>query len=80
MRQEIGIQPDSCRIFCICFSLHKRGKIVYIRGKRAALGDVIALTDAQGNIAARYQYDTWGNILSQSDGMAEENPYRYAGY
>jgi hypothetical protein len=50
MRQEIGIQPDSCRIFCICFSLHKRGKIVYIRGKRAALGDVIALTDAQGNI------------------------------
>lgn len=28
----------------------------------------------------RYQYDTWGNILSQSGSLADENPYRYAGY
>ncbi|NIK13982.1 RHS repeat-associated protein [Saccharococcus thermophilus] len=28
----------------------------------------------------RYQYDSWGNILSQSDALAEENPYRYVGY
>jgi len=33
-----------------------------------------------GNIASSYQYDTWGNILSQSGDMAAENPYRYAGY
>ena len=45
-----------------------------------AHGDVIALTDAQGNIVARYQYDAWGNILSQSGALADENPYRYAGY
>jgi RHS repeat-associated protein len=45
-----------------------------------AHGDVIALTDEQGNIVARYQYDAWGNILSQSGALAEENPYRYAGY
>ncbi|WP_369802223.1 DNRLRE domain-containing protein [Geobacillus sp. B4113_201601] len=43
-------------------------------------GDVIALTDEQGNIVARYQYDAWGNILSQSGALADENPYRYAGY
>jgi RHS repeat-associated protein len=45
-----------------------------------AHGDVIALTDEQGDIVARYQYDAWGNILSQSGALAEENPYRYAGY
>nr|WP_233134487.1 RHS repeat-associated core domain-containing protein [Geobacillus sp. 46C-IIa] len=45
-----------------------------------AHGDVIALTDEQGNIVARYQYDAWGNILSQSGALADENPYRYAGY
>nr|WP_223813612.1 RHS repeat-associated core domain-containing protein [Geobacillus zalihae] len=28
----------------------------------------------------RYQYDTWGKILSQSGALAEENSYRYAGY
>jgi RHS repeat-associated protein len=43
-----------------------------------AHGDVIALTDNQGNIVARYQYDTWGKLLSQSGDMAAENPY--AGY
>ncbi|XCS12101.1 RHS repeat-associated core domain-containing protein [Aeribacillus pallidus] len=33
-----------------------------------------------GNIASSYQYDAWGNLLSQSGDMAAENPYRYAGY
>jgi RHS repeat-associated protein len=28
----------------------------------------------------RYQYDSWGNILSQFGALADENPYRYAGY
>nr|WP_232515776.1 RHS repeat-associated core domain-containing protein [Aeribacillus pallidus] len=30
--------------------------------------------------SARYQYDAWGNLLSQSGSLADENPYRYAGY
>ncbi|WP_306465188.1 RHS repeat-associated core domain-containing protein, partial [Thermaerobacillus caldiproteolyticus] len=38
------------------------------------------LTDAQGNVVARYEYDTWGKLLSKSGEMAAENPYRYAGY
>ncbi len=38
-----------------------------------AHGDVIALTDAQGNVVARYEYDTWGQLLSQSGEMADEN-------
>ena len=31
-------------------------------------------------MVARYEYDTWGKIRSQSGEMATENPYRYAGY
>lgn len=42
--------------------------------------DVIGLTDSNGQIVASYTYDAWGNILSQSGPMANENPYRYAGY
>ncbi|PRX24061.1 RHS repeat-associated protein [Orenia metallireducens] len=41
--------------------------------------DVIALSDENGQVVAEYDYDAWGNILSQSGSMAEENPYRYAG-
>ena len=57
----------------------KKGSATYFYHYNAH-GDVIALTDAQGNIAARYQYDTWGKILSQSGSLADEKPYRYAGY
>jgi RHS repeat-associated protein len=31
-------------------------------------------------VVARYEYDTWGQLLSKSGEMAAENPYRYAGY
>ncbi|BAD75067.1 hypothetical protein GK0782 [Geobacillus kaustophilus HTA426] len=57
----------------------KKGNATYFYHYNAH-GDVIALTDEQGNIVARYQYDAWGNILSQSGALADENPYRYAGY
>ncbi|AEV20708.1 Rhs [Geobacillus thermoleovorans CCB_US3_UF5] len=43
-------------------------------------GDVVALTDASGNVVAQYEYDAWGNILSKTGAMATANPYRYAGY
>jgi YD repeat-containing protein len=35
-------------------------------------GDVIALTDVSGNTVAQYQYDDWGNIISQS-GMLDKD-------
>lgn len=43
-------------------------------------GSVTAMTDGSGNTVAQYQYDAWGNILSQSGTIASVNPYRYAGY
>ena len=41
-------------------------------------GDVIALTDEQGNIVTTYEYDEWGNLISQTGNIT--NPYLYAGY
>ncbi|SDM32910.1 RHS repeat-associated core domain-containing protein [Paenibacillus sp. OK060] len=43
-------------------------------------GDVVSLTDQNGNEVAQYEYDAWGNILNQSGSIADENPYRYASY
>jgi len=41
-------------------------------------GDVTALLDTDGSIAASYYYDAFGNITEQT-GEAD-NPIRYAGY
>ena len=54
-------------------------------------GDITAITDANGNIVAKYTYDEWGKILSITDGngndvsananhIANINPLRYRGY
>ena len=43
-------------------------------------GDVVKLIDQDGAVAASYEYDAWGNILSQSGSMADVNPLRYRGY
>ena len=43
-------------------------------------GDVVKLVDASGAEAASYEYDAWGNVLSQSGSMASTNPLRYRGY
>jgi RHS repeat-associated protein len=40
-------------------------------------GDVIQVLDESGNTVNTYQYDEWGNILSQNEQIA--NPIRYAG-
>jgi RHS repeat-associated protein len=47
-----------------------------------AHGDVIALTDSQGNVVASYSYDAWGNPPSGETrtGVKLSNPFRYAGY
>ena len=45
------------------------------------MGDVISITDVQGNELAQYSYDEWGNTLSTSDNdIANINPLRYRGY
>ena len=44
-------------------------------------GDVVAMTDQNGQIVANYQYDAWGNVLkSDAKGIAADNPFGYAGY
>ena len=44
------------------------------------MGDVIAVIDAEGGIAAEYAYDAYGNIISAEGDIAELNPLRYRGY
>jgi RHS repeat-associated protein len=43
-----------------------------------AHGDVIAVTDETGALAATYEYDAWGNITAETGDI--DNPFRYAGY
>ena len=48
-----------------------------------AQGDVIALLNADGKIAASYDYDAWGNctVYDSSDAaIGDLNPLRYRGY
>ncbi len=47
-------------------------------------GDIIAITDNNGAVVARYSYDAWGVPTIVSDtttiGIATINPFRYRGY
>ena len=45
-------------------------------------GDVVALTDENGQQVASYTYDAWGNVLTSEakTELAKSNPYGYAGY
>ncbi|OOR07366.1 wall-associated protein [Bacillus cereus] len=44
-------------------------------------GDVVEMTDQNGQVVANYEYDAWGNVLkSDTKGIAAENPFGYAGY
>ena len=43
-------------------------------------GDVVKLVTESGAVAASYEYDAWGNILSSAGSMARTNPLRYRGY
>ncbi|WP_040951524.1 RHS repeat domain-containing protein [Gorillibacterium massiliense] len=40
-------------------------------------GDVVKITDSNGNVLNSYDYDTWGKLLSSSETMS--NPFKYAG-
>jgi len=54
-------------------------------------GDIIAITNASGEVTGKYEYDAWGKILSITDQngtdissnashIANINPYRYRSY
>ena len=43
-------------------------------------GDVVKLVTESGAVAASYEYDAWGKILSSSGSKAEINPLRFRGY
>lgn len=53
-------------------------------------GDIIGITNSNGNIIANYKYDSWGNIISITDNndtpiidlsnIAIINPFRYRSY
>ena len=50
-------------------------------------GDVIALTDENGDTISTYEYDSWGNILNTTTAddqngnpLQISNPFRYSGY
>ena len=47
-------------------------------------GDIIGITDCNGNAIARYSYDAWGVCTIVQDasgcGIAAINPFRYRGY
>ena len=43
-------------------------------------GDAIQLVDSTGTAVAAYEYDPYGNIVSQSGDLADLNPLRYRGY
>ncbi|USG64624.1 hypothetical protein NDK47_21140 [Brevibacillus ruminantium] len=40
-------------------------------------GDVVKIVGEQGEELNRYEYDTWGNIVSKREGMS--NPFAYSG-
>ena len=52
------------------------------------MGDVISITDAQGNELVQYEYDEWGKNISvattnsteEEIALANNNPLRYRGY
>jgi len=41
-------------------------------------GDVVALTDGNAKLAAYYEYDAWGNVMTESEKTGVDNPYRYS--
>lgn len=53
------------------------------------MGDIIAITESDGNIIAQYVYDEWGKLLNvyavnednaEQVEVANANPLRYRGY
>ncbi len=71
----------------VCGILHNETPLFFLKNLQ---GDVIAITNKQGEVLARYTYDAWGKVLSVTNAsgveitaashIAHKNPYRYRGY
>ncbi len=71
----------------VCGILHNETPLFFLKNLQ---GDVIAITNKQGEVLARYTYDAWGKVLSVTNAsgveitaashIAHQNPYRYRGY
>ncbi len=44
------------------------------------MGDILAITDTDGNVVGNYEYDAWGKVLAADTDIAKQNPLRYRGY
>ena len=44
------------------------------------MGDILAITDTDGNVVGNYEYDAWGKVLTADTDIAKQNPLRYRGY
>ncbi len=38
----------------------------------------MSLTNGTGKLAAYYEYDAWGNVMTEAEKTGVENPYRYS--
>ncbi|MBN2001895.1 MAG: PKD domain-containing protein [Anaerolineae bacterium] len=57
------------------YSMKRGGQVYYYLYDRQ--GSVVGLSDGAGALVARYEYDAWGYLLSETS--AVENPFRYTG-
>ncbi|TDX98076.1 UNVERIFIED_CONTAM: RHS repeat-associated protein [Lysinibacillus xylanilyticus] len=87
MTNQVLFEEDTSGVITKAYTYDDNGNLLTMTYKGATYyyltnyhGDVLALTNANGDIVAEYTYDAWGNTLSQSGIMASINPYRYAGY
>ena len=60
------------------YALKRNGTVFYYITNLQ--GDVMAIVNAYGQALAEYEYDPYGNIVSQSGPLADVNPLRYRGY
>ena len=72
------IYDESCKPFAMIDQLGASPKTYYY--VLNLQGDVVKLVTESGAVAASYEYDAWGDILSSSGSKAEINPLRYRGY
>jgi RHS repeat-associated protein len=65
----------------VCSNLTTATRYYYVYCVYNGHGDVVALSDANGIIAATYSYDEYGILTTSSETFANgwSNPYRYDG-
>ena len=74
------IYDESGRPFALNYSPNGDGNFTMYYYILNLQGDVVKLVTASRETVASYEYDAWGDVLSQSGEMASINPLRYRGY